>query len=304
MSNWKCLPSNRGIHSVINSRFGGIKHPNRIVYPDLNDGSDHVLATDYYGEPEDTEFRVLGFLLTTLKSIESVWEPARLEVRSKHLHNNRRMSFKKLHDALRINAFPTFLKAASQLNGVLACVAIEKSFLIAAKDDLPPLQYDWVPGPLEKLLEICTFGAGLINGLRSPGQNVRWLTDDDAIVVKEAARAAASVLHEVLPLPCSFRDFLMSCGQVEQAFGGAVNSRSVTPGRRAARISSPSSSRRHARRLSAWLGRRGSSSHGDADRWPTNPSSARPHAHASVIVNAHRQTWNAPTLAHTNRTCC
>lgn len=191
MSNWKSLPPDVGIHSFINTQFGEQDRPDRIIYPDLNDGSDLVLATDYSGEHEAPDFRVLGFLLTTQKSIESVWEPARLEVRKKYLHNERRMAFKKLDDALRINAFPTFLKAASQLNGVLAYVAVEKSFQLAPKEALPPLQYNWVPEPLEKLLEICTFGAGLINGLRSPGQNVRWLTDDDAIVVKEEARADA-----------------------------------------------------------------------------------------------------------------
>jgi hypothetical protein len=43
-------------------------------------------------------------------------------------------------------------------------------------------------------------------------------------------------------------------------------SSSVTPGRRAARISWPSSARRQARRLSAWLGRRRGESHGDSER--------------------------------------
>jgi hypothetical protein len=113
MSNWKHLPLDAGIHSVINTQFGEQNHPDRIIYPDLNDGSDLVLATDYSGEHEAPDFRVLGFLLTTRKSLESVWEPARLEVRRKYLHNDRRMAFKKLDDALRINAFPTFLKAAS-----------------------------------------------------------------------------------------------------------------------------------------------------------------------------------------------
>lgn len=194
MSNWKHLPPDAGVHSFINTQFGQLNRPDGIIYPDLNDGSDLVLATDYSGEHEAPDFRVLGFLLTTQKSLEDVWEPIRLEVRRKHLHNDRRMAFKKLDDALRINAFPTFLKAASQLNGVLACVAVEKSFQLAPKEALPPLRYNWVPEPLEKLLEICTFGAGLVNGLRSPGQNVRWLTDDDAIVVKEEARADAQKL--------------------------------------------------------------------------------------------------------------
>ena len=191
MSNWKRLPHEAGIHSIINAQFGEHDRADRILYPDLNDGSELVLATDYSGEHQAPDFRVLGFLLTTQKSIESVWEPARLEVRKKYLHNERRMAFKKLDDILRINAFPTFLNAASQLNGVLAYVAVEKSFVLAPKEAIPPLQYNWVPEPLEKLLEICTFGAGLVNGLRSPGQNVCWLTDDDAIVVKEEARADA-----------------------------------------------------------------------------------------------------------------
>ena len=195
MSNWKQLPPNGGIHSTINLKFGMQDHPDRIVYPDLNDGSDILLASDYSGEHEASAFRVLGFLVTTGKSIEEVWEPARVEVRRKHLQDERRMSFKKLGDALRINAFPTFLRAASQLNGVLACVAVEKSFQLATDGrELLPLKHDWVPEPLEKLVEICTFGAGLVNGLRSKGQNVSWLTDDDAIVVNPVARADSSMM--------------------------------------------------------------------------------------------------------------
>ncbi len=64
-------------------------------------------------------------------------------------------------------------------------------------------------------------------------------------------------------------------------------------------MSSASNARRHARRLSAWLGRRVLSSRGDALRWLTNSSLPRFQAHASVGVNAHRHRWNAPALAHT-----
>lgn len=194
MSNWKQLPPHAGIHSFINTKFGEQNHPDRVVYPDLNDGSDIILASDYSGEHEAPDFHVLGFLVTTAKSIESVWDPARVEVRKKYLPNDRRMAFKKLLDGARINAFPTFLKAASQLNGVLLCVGIEKSFQFAMREDLEPLQYDWAPEVLEKLAQICTFGGGLVSGLRNPEQNVGWLTDDDAIVVKPEARADASDL--------------------------------------------------------------------------------------------------------------
>src|SRR5207342_2171527 len=50
-------------------------------------------------------------------------------------------------------------------------------------------------------------------------------------------------------------------------------------------------------------GRRNGESHGEFER-STSSSADRDHAHASVIVNVHRQTWNAPMFAHTNRTCC
>ncbi len=56
MSNWKSLPPSGGIHSVLNSEFGAQDRPDRIVYPDLNDGSDLVLATDYSGE-HDAPYR-------------------------------------------------------------------------------------------------------------------------------------------------------------------------------------------------------------------------------------------------------
>ena len=71
---------------------------------------------------------------------------------------------------------------------------MRRSFQLASKGDLKPLQYDWVPDVLEKLVEICTFGGGLVSGLRSPEQSVGWLTDDDAIVVKPEAKADASAI--------------------------------------------------------------------------------------------------------------
>ena len=49
MSNWEYLPPDVGIHSVINTQFGEQNRPDRIIYPDLNDGSGLVLATTTLG---------------------------------------------------------------------------------------------------------------------------------------------------------------------------------------------------------------------------------------------------------------
>jgi len=194
MSNWK-----RWTDSPLNSQFADIERPDHIVYPDLRDGSPLVLGSDYSGEHALPEFRVLSFLLTTYKSI-TAWEPLRTSVRKMHLADGRRMSFKALNDAMRINALPSFLGAASQLNGVLVCVGVEKGYSLS-QDNLPLLEHDWVADPLQKLLEICVFGGIVIDGLRGVGQNVHWITDDDAIVSTEKAQLDAmnlmgGILHK------------------------------------------------------------------------------------------------------------
>lgn len=194
MSNWK-----RWADAPFNSEFADIEHPDRIVYPDLRDGSPFVLASDYSGEHALPEFQVLSFLLTTYKSM-TVWEPLRSAVRKKHLTDGRRMSFKALNDALRINALSSFLDAASQLNGVLVCVGVEKGYSLP-QGHLPSLQHDWAPDPLKKLFEICVFGGVVVDGLRGLGQNLHWITDDDAIVSTEKAQLDAmdlmgGILHK------------------------------------------------------------------------------------------------------------
>ncbi len=184
MSNWKRWPD-----TPLNEKFAEIERADRIVYPDLNDGSPLVLACDHSGEHAMPEFRVLSFLVTTYKAVAK-WEPLRIAVRKKHFADGRRMSFKTLNDALRINAFPSFLNAASQLKGVLFCVGVEKGFALP-KDKLPPRQHDWTADTLNKLVEVCVFGGVMVDGLRSNGQPVHWITDDDSTVSAEEAKADA-----------------------------------------------------------------------------------------------------------------
>ena len=181
MSNWNRWPG-----APLSAQFADIEHPDRIIYPDLRDDSPLILASDYSGEHALPEFRVLSFLLTTYKSV-AAWETIRSAVRKKHLADGRRMSFKALNDALRINAFSSFLDAASHLNGVLICIGVEKGYSLP-KDELPARQHDWTADTLNKLLEICVFGGVMVDGLRGTGQNVHWITDDDAIVSTSKAK--------------------------------------------------------------------------------------------------------------------
>jgi len=182
-----------GDRNPIIGQLGSVEQLGRLRYPNLGDGSHLVLASDYSGEHAHPEFRVLAFLLTTFKSVMTDWQPSRQAVRRKHLTDGRRMSFKALNDARRINALPSFLEAASQLRGVLICVGVEKTHTLPF-NHLPPLEHNWKPDSLKKLLEICAFGAAIVDGLRSTGQGMHWITDDDAIVATESAKRDAMKL--------------------------------------------------------------------------------------------------------------
>jgi hypothetical protein len=190
MSNWKYWPP-IGDRDTVNFQLGNVETCGKFTYPYLHDRSDFILASDYSGEHEPPEFQVLSFLLTHQNSVFGQWEAARLSVRNKHLSDGRRMAFKKLNDAQRINALDEFLEAASLLNGVLVCVAVEKRHSLRSRGKLLPLQHKWTPDTLEKLLRICVFGGGFVDGLRGDGQNIFWITDDDAIVATDNAKADA-----------------------------------------------------------------------------------------------------------------
>jgi hypothetical protein len=199
MSNWNRWAKLIDNPNSMNFQFAKAEssdHPDRFAYPNLRDGSDIVLGSDYSGEHARPEFQVLSFLLTTKRSVFCDWEPARMAVRRK-LPDGRRMSFKDLNDALRINTLAEFLEAASLLNGLLVCVAVQKSHTIP--HCLPNLMHDWTPDTLQKLLRICVFGGAFVDGLRALGQRLHWITDDDSIVANDDAKHdAASVMGGLL----------------------------------------------------------------------------------------------------------
>ncbi len=173
---------------TVSFQFARVEAISHFVYPNLRDGSDLILASDYSGESGKGDFQVLAFLVTTKNSVLRDWDKPRLEVRAKYL-TVRRMSFKDLNDAYCIYALSEFLKAASRLSGVLVSIAVDKKLRLPGQEDL--LQHRWDAKTLEKLRGVCFFGGLLIDGLRGIDQNVRWITDDDAIVANDNAKADA-----------------------------------------------------------------------------------------------------------------
>ncbi len=136
---------------------------------------------------------------------------------------------------------------------------------------------------------------GLVRSNGSPTHSPRRLSVDLYLffIISLSRSFLAGSIFYLLSINCSWRDILTIAprGSTGVPWPARISD-SVRPGRSTARISFPSSSRRHARRWPVWLGRRPAASHGDPLRCPAKSSVVR-QAHASVIVNVRAHRWNA-----------
>jgi hypothetical protein len=161
------------------------------LFPNLRSDSEIAIACDYSGDHKGSAFQVLTFLLADRPGILREWEAERLSIRQRHLPDGRRMAFKNLSDAQRQRALGPFLSAAAGINGMLLCMAVEKTVgPCRLGDGFNHLQHI-KPHTLEKLVNVAMYGAFLVGGLNAPGQNLTWITDDDEIVSNESTQDAA-----------------------------------------------------------------------------------------------------------------
>jgi hypothetical protein len=178
----------RSIFGIIDDSIGRMITHNPSSLPDLRVASTILITSDYSGEHRSARHQVLSFLLADIERCRK-WDEARLELRAKFFADKRRMSFKRLGDRQRQRALKPFLEAADNIPGLAFTVAIDSSIdsLFASP---VPLDLDnpdfavfraWKRKTLEKAFRAIHFIALLLAGLSSPGQNVLWFTDEDAI---------------------------------------------------------------------------------------------------------------------------
>lgn len=156
--------------------------------PDLHVGPTILISSDYSGEHGTASFQTLSFLFADLAAC-GTWMHRRKVLRTTKLPNKRRMSFKRLGDSQRNEALLPFLSAADEIPGLSVTILIDKKIqsfftgpgpLDMSHPDLAAVQH-WKPVVLEKLLRVLQFAAFFLAGLSRPGQDVLWITDDDAI---------------------------------------------------------------------------------------------------------------------------
>lgn len=185
---WHPLGPTFGIISGLSNIFHRLDLARPGGFPDLRIEPDLVVASDYSGDHAGAPYNTLSFLITNPAALVH-WERARSRVRSAFLRDGRRVAFKNLGDRQRAQALPHLLRIADQLPGVLLTVAISKaagSMFEPVPKPLPALAARWSKHVLEHVLRCTHFISFLLAGLSRPGQNVLWVTDEDAIAANES----------------------------------------------------------------------------------------------------------------------
>lgn len=179
---WRTLPSTDfGLMNVID----GVIASASSSIPDLQSSSSLICASDYSGQHKGSHFEAYTYLISGSASWGD-WEERRLQIRAAEVQL-RRMSFKALSDGVKQKALPGFLRAADQLDGLLAVFLVDKKigslFGKGQRFDFTDLAQYEVYGShvFERLMRVVHFMSLLISGLSSPKQNVYWFTDADDI---------------------------------------------------------------------------------------------------------------------------
>ena len=177
-------------------------HPH--CFPDIRADQELIIAVDYSGEHSESKFDVTTFLLADRPGILASWDLERQLIRDKHLSGNRRHAFKSLGDGQRQRALGPFLKASSEINGIVLSVGFDKSIGDSILGfELPDLgEVKIKPNTVAKLVRSAFFGSILLAGLGRADQSLKWITDDDAIVGNEEIQDFSFSLINSMVLQC------------------------------------------------------------------------------------------------------
>lgn len=163
-------------------------------------------ASDYSGDQKESRYQVLACVITGSRQWQS-WQSARSLVRRRNMPARRRMKYSALGDGSKLKALPAFLSAAGSIEGVLACLMIDKQirslFDSSGKIDindtvLRPWRH-WKSAQFERMFRIVNFVSLFVAGLSSPNQSVTWITDEDEIAgnrqqLEQLAAAFAAIM--------------------------------------------------------------------------------------------------------------
>jgi len=157
------------------------------LIPDLRRNDALVVASDYGGEHRAAQWASYSYLITDRDAVAQ-WAPLVRSLRKQLLPDGRRLAFKHLGDRIRMRALGPFLSVANDLRGLSASFLVHHqvaSLFGSARLDPASLSYEplraYPSQIVEKLLRVTHFLALLIAGTSAHGQDLLWITDEDAI---------------------------------------------------------------------------------------------------------------------------
>ena len=209
---WRPLTRNDlGFLNTLSEVFTSVEKHHAGIFPNLRKAQCLFAASDYGGEHAGAAYQTIAILLADIADC-AAWQSTQVGVRAQFLPDKRRMAFKSLNDGVRRRALYPFLESANKLPGLLATFVVANTvkslFIKGARLKAKALELDVLrtlsPTVAEKLLRIVHLLSFLIAGLSAPGQDLLWVTDEDAIAanaerVKHLVEALARVSSNCLP---------------------------------------------------------------------------------------------------------
>jgi hypothetical protein len=203
---WNPVDSPVSVLRVINEKIIERHAVSNSYLPSFAGASSLVVGSDYSGEHADSNYLGFSFVILPDQSWRR-WDASRLVIREHRKIGTRRMAYSKLGDALKRAALDDLMGALLAQHGLAISVIVNKRLksLFDASGRVDPAQWavdhcsGWKPADVEKMLRVIHVAAFFVAGVLSTGQEVRWVTDHDAIVANEARfNQMASVWKTVL----------------------------------------------------------------------------------------------------------
>lgn len=170
----------------------GFQKALRQVIPIPLAGPHLMIGSDYSGAQRQSNYLVYTFLVAGEQE-SPLWPSLRRHFRTKYLKDGRRMSFKRLGDALRWRALEPFLNIADTLAGLCCAVIVHKGIrelsrgtaALRAWEQKSRLSGKWHARSFERMARTVHFFCLLIAAASRCGQDITWITNEDDIVAND-----------------------------------------------------------------------------------------------------------------------
>jgi hypothetical protein len=203
---WNSIESSVSVLRVINEKLVERHAVSMSYLPSFAEASSLVVGSDYSGEHAESNY--LGFTFVILPNDSwRQWDAARILIRERRGLGTRRMAYSKLGDGVKRAALDDLMLALLAQRGLAISLIISKRLksIFDTSGQVDRVQWavdhcvGWKHAEIEKMLRVVHVAAFFVAGIVSSGQEIRWVTDHDAIVANESRfNAMATVWKDVL----------------------------------------------------------------------------------------------------------